>query len=156
MPARRTALALLRPADRDRRIAGSPGTVGLDPDDRPPAWLPAEGEREWRRIVAACCAAHPRWLQQTDRAALAAYASAWATFVAASRDVAKRGPLVAGRSSADDARGEEGPALVRNPAVAVARDASVLLRVLGGAAGVQPGRAWPRQFGRARRRARRG
>ena len=67
-----------------------------------------------------------RWLQHTDSAALAAYCAAFTTFVAATQDVARRGVVIAGRSSADAARGEDG--VVRNPAVSIARDASVLMR----------------------------
>jgi P27 family predicted phage terminase small subunit len=85
--------------------------------------LPREARAEWRRVVKAC-AAWPTWLQTVDRAALSAYCTAWATFQAAAKDVAERGPLVPGRSSADQAR----PALVKNPAVQVVRDAQQALR----------------------------
>jgi P27 family predicted phage terminase small subunit len=47
-------------------------------------------------------------------------------FVVASRDVAKRGVLVPGRSSADEAR-DDGPALVKNPAVQIVRDTQAAL-----------------------------
>lgn len=93
----------------------------------PPAWLPREAKAEWRRVVAAV-APWPAWLQVVDRAALTGYCAAWATFVEAAKDVAKRGVLVPGRSPADKARDGDGGALVKNPALQIQRDASVQMR----------------------------
>jgi|SRR4051794_18434962 P27 family predicted phage terminase small subunit len=126
MPARRVPLALVTPAERDARLAAQRSSPSLEPDEPPPAYLPRAGKAEWRRIVAAAQRADGRWLQRTDTAALAAYCAAFATFVAATQDVGRRGVVIPGRSSADAARGEDG--IVRNPAVSIARDASVLMR----------------------------
>ncbi|MCA1707905.1 MAG: P27 family phage terminase small subunit, partial [Actinobacteria bacterium] len=51
------------------------------------------------------------------------YCVSWATYEAAAQDIAERGVIVPGRSSADEARG----VLVKNPSVQVARDASASL-----------------------------
>lgn len=107
----------------------APNTVGLTAAGaqlRPPAWLPREAKNEWRRIVDAV-RDYPTWLQRADRAGLVAYCMAWSTFAEAAKDVAKRGPLVPGRSSADQARSDD-PPLVKNPAVQVMRDASAQLQ----------------------------
>ena len=95
---------------------------GLGTPDAP-SWMDRAAKREWRRAVRAC-ADYPTWLQEVDRAALTAYCVAWSTFLQASQDLAERGVLVAGRSSADEAR----DALVKNPSVQIARDAQEQLR----------------------------
>ncbi|MEX2445778.1 MAG: phage terminase small subunit P27 family [Dehalococcoidia bacterium] len=88
--------------------------------------MDAAAKREWR-LVTRACATWPTWLQAVDVAALTAYCVSWSTFLAAAKDVAERGPLVPGRSSADAAR-DDGPALVKNPSVQIARDAQEQLR----------------------------
>lgn len=90
---------------------------------KPPTWLSAGAKREWKRIVSET-AKHKGWLQIVDRAALAAYCSTWAVFEEAAKDVAKRGALVPGRSSADQASG----ALVKNPSIQIMRDAGAQMR----------------------------
>ncbi len=126
MPARPIANHLRAVPDsaaERRHAVAEPLVDGRRPS--PPSWLPREGKAEWRRIVAAV-EAWPGWLRSTDRAALVAYCAAWAVWVEAMRDVAERGALVPGRSSADAAR--DGAGLVKNPSVQVARDAAVSLR----------------------------
>lgn len=121
MPARRKTNRLRAlSGESERHAANLGGGIGAP---EPPKWLDRHGKAEWRRVVKAC-AAYPTWLQQVDRAALSAYCTAWSTFLAAAKDVAERGPLVPGRSSADEAR----PALVKNPATQILRDAQEALR----------------------------
>jgi P27 family predicted phage terminase small subunit len=85
-----------------------------------PEWLPDAAKEEWKRLIEVC-RRYDGWLQQVDRAALSAYCMSWATYEQAARDVAERGVLVPGRSSADEAAG----ALVKNSALQIARDASI-------------------------------
>ncbi|MFJ8269473.1 phage terminase small subunit P27 family [Streptomyces sp. NPDC094154] len=119
-------------APRTAPMAGGPlGT----PD--PPDWLPETAQEEWQRVVEAC-AAHPTWLQHGDVAILTAYVATWATWLEAAQDVARRGALVPGRSSADDDDGEGGRRLVKNPAVQIARDAATQLRALCRELGFSP------------------
>ncbi|MFN2490371.1 MAG: phage terminase small subunit P27 family [Actinomycetota bacterium] len=89
----------------------------------PPTWLPSMAKREWRRVLG-LCKRYEGWLQAVDRAALTGYCSSWAIFEEASKDIAERGVMVTGRSSADKVTG----ARVKNPAIAVARDAQTSLR----------------------------
>ena len=63
-----------------------------------------------------------------DKAALTGYCVAWSTLVAASKDVAKRGVMVAARSSADKAKRDEA-AMVKNPSLQVMRDAQNTLKM---------------------------
>lgn len=118
-------------ASRTAPVVGGP--LG-EPD--PPDWLPEAGQDEWVRVVEAC-APHPTWLQHGDVAILTAYCATWATWLEAAQDVAARGALVPGRSSAD-ASGEDGPRLVKNPAVQIARDAAAQLRALCRELGFSP------------------
>jgi P27 family predicted phage terminase small subunit len=120
-PARRlqpvTALAF-------RGSPAAPG-IGMARDARPPAWLTVEGKREWSRILSQVSATSPLWLREVDRAALAAYCSTWATFVAAQREVKRLGVLVPARSPSDAGRATG--AVVKNPAVQIARDSAAAL-----------------------------
>lgn len=135
-------MAQQRKPNRLRVLHGQPvrtppqagGPLG-QPD--PPDWLPAEAQDEWERVTEAC-ASHPTWLQQGDVAILTAYCMTWATWLEAAQDIARRGPLVPGRSSADADDGEGGPRLVKNPAVQIARDAATQLRALCRELGFSP------------------
>ena len=121
MPARRNtnALRLMRGED-PQPTANLGGGLGT-PD--PPRWMDTAARAEWRRVVRAC-EDWPTWLQEIDRSALTAYCVSWSVFLAAAQDLAERGVLVPGRSSADEARG----ALVKSPSVQIARDAQDQLR----------------------------
>lgn len=121
MPARRKS-SKVRELHGSRPLPPSPQTPDLSNTPDPPEWLSAAARAEWERVVKVC-GRYDGWLQEVDRAALTAYCMAWSTFAAASKDVATRGVLVPGRSSADEARG----VLVKNPAAQVAREASVAL-----------------------------
>lgn len=100
---------------------------------KPPAELPRAGKAEWRRMLG-LIERHPNLASVVDRPALIAHCQQWAVFLEATADIAKRGVLVPGRSSADAAR-DGGPALVKNPSVQIARDAQAQIR------------AWCVQFG---------
>ncbi|HVL99333.1 MAG TPA: phage terminase small subunit P27 family [Egibacteraceae bacterium] len=114
-----------RPRPAAPNLGGGLGTPAA------PKWLPRVGKAEWRRIVRAC-AGHPTWLQEVDVALLTAYCATWATYLDAARDVAERGALVSGRSSADKG------ALVKNPAAQIARDSATQLRNLARELGFSP------------------
>lgn len=82
----------------------------------PPAWLPAYGKTEWRRIVRIL---HTQGiLEKTDRAALAAYCTAWADLRGAQKEIRKHGYLVEG----------SGGTLKANPAVRIANAAATQIR----------------------------
>lgn len=122
MPAARKPLySVPQPERLQRQMA-----VGLGLDwTAVPRQLDRAGKAQWKHL-AEQHAAFPQRLRETDRAAVIAFCSWWSAFDAAQRDIAKRGSLVSGRSSADSARGDAG--LVKNPSVAAMRDASQQLR----------------------------
>ena len=130
MPQRRnpTRLKVLRGEKPPKPAAGSA------PIARPPAprWMPVEARREWNRVLREVAeAGRPSWIHALDRAALIAYCMSWSMFHAAARDVAERGILVPGRSSAD----EVDRRMVKNPSAQLMRDSAAHLR------------AWAVQFG---------
>lgn len=133
MPAARKPLYAVRETEKQRRQQAV--GVGLD-WEKVPAQLDRAGKAEWRHL-AEQHALYPTRLRETDRAAVIAYCSWWSAFDGAQRDIAKRGALVRGRSSADAARGEDA-ALVKNPSVAAMRDASVQLRYWARELGLTP------------------
>jgi P27 family predicted phage terminase small subunit len=106
-----------------RRLRGYPPRVPptLPAIPKPPDWLPKAAKVEWRRIVD-LAGRYEGWLQAVDRAALAGYCMAWATFESVARDVAENGALIPGRSTADRGR------MVKNPAVQIMRDESTQMR----------------------------
>ena len=126
MPARRTSRDLkiklpdrgLRVADavKDAQLAGT----GLDWGTIPPV-LDEVGRAEWERL-ARVFEADPVRFREGDRAAVCAYAVFWASFVKAAEDVARRGPVVEGRSADDRGR------LVKNPACTAMRESAAQLR----------------------------
>ncbi|MFF3876006.1 phage terminase small subunit P27 family [Streptomyces sp. NPDC001978] len=132
MPAARKPLYAVAEAARQQRQTAV--GVGLDWEDVPEQ-LPEAGRAEWQHL-AVQHAAYPQRLRETDRAAVIAYCTWFAAFDAACRDIAERGTLVAGRSSADEARGSAG--LVKNPSVAAMRDASQQLRYWARELGLTP------------------
>jgi P27 family predicted phage terminase small subunit len=100
----------------------SPEAPDLRNTPEPPEWLSKAAKHEWARVIEVC-SRYDGWLQQVDRAALSAYCNSWATYEAATKNVAERGVLVPGRSSADEVH----EALVKNPAVQIARDTSTTM-----------------------------
>lgn len=118
MPARPVPRHLRAAHDLPQR--DNPRSVGLGSEE-PPSWLPEPAQDEWRAVVDAC-SRRPMWLQKVDRGALEMYVMARWTYREAAHDVAKRGPMVPARSSAD------GDALVKNPAVQIMRDSQAAAR----------------------------
>lgn len=99
------------------------------PEPKPPAcpsWVPAEGRREWRRLVPILDRAGV--LSHLDRAVLASFCTTYARLVEAEKAISDRGILVEGY------RGS----IVKNPAVQVARDARAALVVLARELGLSP------------------
>lgn len=132
MPAARKPLYAVTQAEREQRQTAV--GVGLDWENVPES-LPDAGRAEWQHL-AEQHRAYPTRLRETDRTAVVAYCTWWAAFDAARRDIAERGALVPGRSSADAARGDGG--LVKNPSVAAMRDASQQLRYWARELGLTP------------------
>lgn len=124
MVARRSQLRLLTHEEQQKRTSGQLIAPDLDfhvvPED-----LDEVGAMEWARIARAL-SPFPGRLLETDRAALESYCMWFALWRSAAAEVAKFGVTVAGRSSADAARGEAG--VVKNPAIQVMRDAAGQLR----------------------------
>lgn len=135
MPARPlpTPLRILHGTPGSKTVGEVPTTEALSARSKPPSTLGADGRRLWRELLGATDG-RPGWLLRTDRPALEQLCSAWDTWAEATRAVRLHGVLVPGRSSADGARGDDG-ALVKNPAVQVARDAQAAVR------------AWARELG---------
>lgn len=132
MPASRKPLYAITASERQQRQTAV--GLGLDWTDVPEQ-LSEAGRAEWQHL-ARQHASFPQRLRETDRAAVIAYCSWWSAFDAAQRDIAERGALVSGRSSADEARGSAG--LVKNPSVAAMRDASQQLRYWARELGLTP------------------
>lgn len=124
MPARRTPPGLkirtgeLRVADpaRDATLGG----LGIDWAMVPEA-LDETGRAEWARL-SRVFARDPVRFREGDRAAVTAYCCYWAAFAQAAEDVARRGPVVAGRSADDRER------LVKTPACTAMQQAAAQLR----------------------------
>lgn len=83
----------------------------------PPHWLKAESLAEWGRIVPELEAIG--LLSVVDRSALTAYVTSWATFAECAQDIEARGVMVPGRDGD----------LVKNPSVAMQRDALQQIKV---------------------------
>jgi len=98
----------------------APQLPDLSNTPQSPKWLAQAAKDEWTRVIEVC-ARYEGWLQAVDRAALSAYCMSWATYEQAAQDIAERGVLVPGRSSADAVSAT----MVKNPAVQILRDASV-------------------------------
>lgn len=92
----------------------------------PPHWLKGEALAEWGRIVPELDSIG--LLSVVDRAALTAYVTGWATFADASKDIEARGTMVEGRDGK----------LVKNPSVAMQRDAMNLIKMWCSEFGLSP------------------
>lgn len=84
---------------------------------KPPHWLTAEALAEWGRIVPELDSIG--LLSVVDRAALTAYVCSWATFAECAQDIEWRGVMVEGRDGNH----------VKNPSVAMQRDALMQIKV---------------------------
>lgn len=92
------ALKLIKGRGDGKDTAGRPVNLGpafkrLPPN--PPSWLSGEAKAEWKRVVPGL--ARLDLLKPEDRAALAAYCEAWATFVQATRTVQEEGQVIEAR-----------------------------------------------------------
>lgn len=83
----------------------------------PPHWLKAESLAEWGRIVPELESIG--LLSVVDRASLTAYVTSWATFAECAQDIEERGVMVPGRDGD----------LVKNPSVAMQRDALAQIKI---------------------------
>jgi P27 family predicted phage terminase small subunit len=110
-------------------------SLGLSEDEPPPDWLRPAAARDWVRVLEAV-KRHPRWIQRADYQTVAAWCAAVGLLEEATRDIEARGALIAGRSSADQARGPAGT--VANPSVRIALQAASALRSLGSQLGFNP------------------
>lgn len=93
----------------------------------PPSTMDGEALAEWQRVVPVLTEAG--LVGSLDRAALVGWCETWAVFVAAARDVSDRGVIVPGARNGEP---------VKNPAVAIQRDAAGMLRTLAGQLGLTP------------------
>jgi phage terminase, small subunit, putative, P27 family len=92
------ALKLIKGRGEGKDTAGRPVNLGpafkrLPPN--PPSWLSREAAAEWKRVVPGL--SRLDLLKPEDRAALAAYCEAWATFVTATRTVQEEGQVIEAR-----------------------------------------------------------
>jgi P27 family predicted phage terminase small subunit len=118
-----------RMRELEGRPAGDYSVTEIKPGDErpmPPAWLRDEALAEWGRIVPEL--ERLKVLSKVDRAALVAYCESWSTFVAATLDVQARGIITRGRDGNP----------VKNPSVAIARDAQNSMRALMKEFGLTP------------------
>lgn len=137
MPAQRSsaALKLLTPATSTRGSTPEAadadlGGAALDFGEVPEL-LDAVGKDEWRRL-GALFADHPTRFREADRVAVLSYCAWFGSWHRAHRDLARRGHMVRGRSSAD--RGRQ----VRNPSAQNAREAGTQLRYWARELGLTP------------------
>ncbi|KMS71765.1 phage terminase small subunit P27 family [Streptomyces leeuwenhoekii] len=92
------ALKLIKGRGDGKDTAGRPVNLGpafkrVPPN--PPSWLSREAAAEWKRVVPGL--SRLDLLKPEDRAALAAYCEAWATFVQATRTVQEEGQVIEAR-----------------------------------------------------------
>lgn len=92
------ALKLIKGRGDGKDTAGRPVNLGpafkrVPPN--PPSWLSREAAAEWKRVVPGL--SRLDLLKPEDRAGLAAYCEAWATFVQATRTVQEEGQVIEAR-----------------------------------------------------------
>lgn len=122
------ALKLIKGRGEGKDSAGRPVNQGPAFKRLPPAapsWLTAEAKAEWKRVVPGLTRLD--LLKPEDRAALAAYCEAWATFVAATRQVQKEGLTINAKQGT-----------LPHPAVGIARAAGREMRSWAGHFGLTP------------------
>lgn len=122
------ALKLIKGRGEGKDSAGRPVNPGpafkrLPPN--PPSWLTPEAKAEWKRVVPGL--SRLDLLKPEDRAALAAYCEAWATFVAATQQVKKEGLTINAKQGT-----------LPHPAVGIARAAGRELRSWAAHFGLTP------------------
>ena len=123
------ALTVLE-GNRSHRRARSPGPQYASLPYDAPDWLPAEGRREWRRLMT-IFDRYPGLVQTPDRQALIALCLEWDRYLLASKDIAARGLIVDGKSRGESSR-------IKNPSAQVARDSLLALQQLWARFGLTP------------------
>ena len=106
-----------------RKVASGPAFKRVPPN--PPSWLSAEAKAEWRRVMPEL--SRLDLVKEQDRAALAAYCEAWATFVAATRVVQEEGLVINAKQGK-----------LAHPCVAIARNAGREMRSWAAHFGLTP------------------
>jgi len=122
------ALKLIKGRGEGKDSAGRPVNQGPAFKRVPPtapSWLTTEAKAEWKRVVPGL--SRLELLKPEDRAALAAYCEAWATFVAATRVVQKEGLTINAKQGT-----------LPHPAVGIARAAGREMRSWAGHFGLTP------------------
>ncbi|GAA2629673.1 phage terminase small subunit P27 family [Streptomyces axinellae] len=122
------ALKLIKGRGEGKDTAGRPVNPGpafkrLPPN--PPSWMSSEAKAEWKRVLPGL--SRLDLLKPEDRAALAAYCEAWATFVAATRQVQEEGLTINAKQGT-----------LPHPAVGIARSAGRELRSWAAHFGLTP------------------
>jgi P27 family predicted phage terminase small subunit len=115
-----------RSAGRDsggRKVEPGPAFKRVPPTA--PDWLSAEAADEWDRVMPEL--SRLDLVKESDRAALAAYCEAWATFRAASETVQREGLTIEARQG-----------VLAHPAVAIARNAGREMRSWAAHFGLTP------------------
>lgn len=115
-----------RSAGRDsggRKVEAGPAFKRVPP--QAPEWLSAEAAEEWDRVIPEL--SRLDLVKEQDRAALAAYCEAWATFVEASRVVQEEGLVIEARQGK-----------LAHPCVAIARNAGREMRSWAAHFGLTP------------------
>lgn len=106
-----------------RRVESGPAFKRVPP--RAPTWLSTEARAEWRRVIPEL--SRLDLVKEQDRAALAAYCEAWATFVSATRIVQAEGLVIEARQGK-----------LAHPCVAIARNAGREMRSWAAHFGLTP------------------
>ena len=110
-----------------------PETMHCRPMDKtPPTILSDEGRQEWQRVMQTVGMA-AGVLQEQDRPALTALCLTWEQYIDATNLVQRTGVLIKSQG-----RQADRPAVVRNPAMQVARDCLTSLLALWGRFGMTP------------------
>lgn len=122
------ALKLIKGRGDGKDTAGRPVNLGpafkrVPPN--PPSWLSREAAAEWKRVVPGL--SRLDLLKPEDRAALAAYCEAWATFVQATRTVQEEGQVIEARQGK-----------LAHPCVGIARSAGREMRSWAAHFGLTP------------------
>lgn len=124
-PPKPLPLRVLHGDKKSRTNLNEPQAQPLTKAD-PLDWMDAEARSVWEEVVEELDAMG--LLRQVDLYVVASFVASFRTFEQAAVLVAKAGPLIKGK----DGR------LVRNPAVAVQRDAMNMIRLLGRELGMSP------------------
>lgn len=123
-PKRPHKVRVLYPKLADGSVPPRPRPTAVGPTC--PTWVPAEGKREWKRIIPELAAMGT--LADADRASIAAYCAAYARWVAAEKIINQNGVLVEGYRGVT----------AKNPACQVARDQRAQMLLFARELGLTP------------------